>query len=350
MKAFITGISGQDGSFLAELLLAKGYEVHGLVRRHSVAETQTFRLQHVFSRLHLHYGDLSTSDGLARLLREIAPDEVYNLAAMSHVRVSFDQPIYTADVVATGTLRLLEALRDADLLSHVVFYQAGSSEMFGAAPAPQSENTPFDPQSPYACAKVAAHHLVGVYEKAYGLKAARGILGNHESERRSETFVTRKITRALGRARAGTQRTLALGKLGAQRDWGFAGDYVEAMWLMVQARRNGPIPPLVIGTGESRTVGVFLDLASELAGRPSLEVSTNVARLRRPSEVDHLQLDASLARRVLGWTPKMSFRGLVHRMVDFDITLAQRERNGSTASRETEWISGEGEILDSRFR
>ena len=239
MKALITGISGQDGSYLAELLLAKGYEVHGIIRRHSVASEQDSRIAHLHNnpQLQLHYGDLSDGGALARLLHELEPDEVYNLAAQSHVRVSFDQPIYSVDVDGLGVLRLLEAVRQLRRPPRV--YQASSSEMFGSAPAPQNEATPFHPRSPYACAKVYAYHQAVNYREAYGLFVANGILFNHESPRRGETFVTRKITRAAARIKLGLQDKLYLGNLDAKRDWGFAGDYVEAMWLMLQAEDPG---------------------------------------------------------------------------------------------------------------
>ena len=327
--ALITGITGQDGSFLTELLLSKGYEVHGVVRRASTFNTD--RLDGVYAdphereaRMYLHYGDLSDGTGLRRILESVKPDEIYNLAAQSHVRVSFDQSEYTADVVATGTLRLLEAVRDS--VKHttkcVRIYQAGSSEMFGASTPPQNESTPFHPRSPYAVSKVAAHWYGVNYREAYGLFISNGILFNHESPRRGETFVTRKITRALTRIALGLQQKLFLGNLDARRDWGYAGDYVEAMWMMLQRPEPGDY---VIATGESHSIRDFLDLA---AGYCAVDWRKRVepdARYLRPSEVDHLLGDASKARLELGWTPKMSFEELVKLMVDSDMELARQE-------------------------
>jgi GDPmannose 4,6-dehydratase len=336
--ALVTGITGQDGSYLAELLLAKGYEVHGVVRRASTFTTD--RLDHLYrdphlegTRLFLHYGDLADGTGLRRLLQRIRPREVYNLGAQSHVKVSFEQPEYTADVVATGTLRLLEALRDhADATGDLVrFYQAGSSEMFGAAPPPQSEATPFRPRSPYAVAKVAAHGFAVNYREAYGLFVVNGILFNHESPRRGETFVTRKITRALTRIHLGLQDRLYLGTLDARRDWGFAGDYVEAMWRMLQQDRPDDY---VLATGVSRSVGEFLDAAAArlgMDGRATVELDP---RYLRPTEVDHLLGDASKARRVLGWTPRVDFDALVAMMVEHDLELARQERTLRQAGHE----------------
>jgi len=317
-KAFITGITGQDGSYLAELLLAKGYEVHGLVRR-----TSTFnrwRIDHLHREdgtgpaLHLHYGDLADGSSLARLLARIQPDEVYNLAAQSHVRVSFDVPEYTTDIVATGTVRLLEAIREAGLRPR--FYQASSSEMFGQArETPQRETTPFHPRSPYACAKVHAYWITVNYREAYGLFACNGILFNHESPRRGENFVTRKITRAAARIAAGQQRKLQLGNLEARRDWGYAREYVEAMWLMLQQ----PQPDdFVIATGETHSVREFLEAAFTHAGldwRGHVEVDP---RHYRPAEVDALVGDPSKARRLLGWRARTRFADLARLMVDAD--------------------------------
>src|SRR5579863_4820550 len=269
-RALITGITGQDGSYLAEFLIARDYEVHGLIRRASLFNTD--RIDHLYHdphltgvNLHLHYGDLSDGTGLRRVLETVDPDEVYNLGAQSHVKVSFEIPEYTADVVALGTLRLLEALRDhiANGGKKLRFYQAGSSEMFGAAPASQNERTPFHPRSPYAVSKVAAHWYAVNYREAYGMFISNGILFNHESERRGETFVTRKITRALGRIKMGLQEKLFLGNLEARRDWGFAGDYVEAMWLMLQHDKP---EDFVVSTGESHSVREFVELAFEFAG------------------------------------------------------------------------------------
>ena len=328
-RALITGITGQDGSYLAELLLAKGYEVHGVIRRASTFNTE--RIEHLYADPHespslqLHYGDLTEARVFSQILERYQPQEVYNLGAQSHVRVSFDQPEYTADVVGTGTLRLLEAVREYSARAHarVKMYQAGSSEMYGAAPPPQNEATPFHPRSPYAVSKVAAHWFARNYREAYQLFISNGILFNHESPRRGETFVTRKITRAIGRIAEGFQQTLYLGNLDARRDWGFAGDYVEAMWLMLQ--QDEP-DDFVVATGESHSVREFLEAAFGYAGldwRDHVEIDP---RYFRPSEVDHLEGDASKARRTLGWSPRVSFTELVRMMVDEDRDLARRER------------------------
>lgn len=328
--ALIYGITGQDGSFLAEFLLAKGYDVHGVIRRASTFNTD--RIDSLYrdphenrAALRLHYGDMSDGTGLRRVIAKVQPDEIYNLAAQSHVRVSFDQAEYTADVVATGTLRALEALRDYSQTAGkaVRFYQAGSSEMFGAAPPPQNEATPFYPRSPYAVSKVAAHWYAVNYREAYGLFIGNGILFNHESERRGETFVTRKITRALCRIKLGMQEKLYLGNLDAKRDWGYAGDYVEAMWLMLQAPRPADY---VVATGESHSVREFLDLAGEYCGLDWTRCVETDPRYFRPAEVDHLQGDSSKARNELGWRPKMDFQELVRLMVEHDLDLAQQER------------------------
>ena len=328
--ALIFGITGQDGSFLAELLLAKGYDVHGVIRRASTFNTD--RIDAVYRDPHegratmrLHYGDMSDGTGLRRVIAQVQPDEIYNLAAQSHVRVSFDQAEYTADVVATGTLRALEAVRDHMKAGGkpVRFYQAGSSEMFGAAPPPQNEATAFYPRSPYAVSKVAAHWFTVNYREAYGLFATNGILFNHESERRGETFVTRKITRALGRIKLGMQDKLYLGNLEAKRDWGYAGDYVEAMWMMLQAPQPGDY---VVATGESHSVREFLDVAGVYAGLDWTKHVETDPRYFRPSEVDHLCGDSSKARRELGWRPKIDFRELVRLMIEHDLDLAQQER------------------------
>jgi GDPmannose 4,6-dehydratase len=327
--ALITGITGQDGSMLAELLLSKGYEVHGVVRRASTFNTG--RLDAIYADPHereaamyLHYGDLSDGTGLRRIIESIKPDEIYNLAAQSHVRVSFDQSEYTADVVATGTLRLLEAVRDS--VKHtkkvVRLYQAGSSEMFGTAPAPQNESTPFYPRSPYAVSKVAAHWYCVNYREAYGLYISNGILFNHESPRRGETFVTRKITRALTRIALGLQDKLFLGNLEARRDWGYAGDYVEAMWMMLQRPEPGDY---VIATGESHSIREFLDIAARYCGINWRERVGPDPRYFRPTEVHHLLGDARKARAELGWTHKMPFETLVKLMVDSDMELARQE-------------------------
>jgi GDPmannose 4,6-dehydratase len=333
-KALICGITGQDGSFLAEFLLSKGYEVHGIIRRASTLNTD--RLDHIYAdpheqgaRMFLHYGDVTDSAGLRRILETAQPDEVYNLAAQSHVRVSFDQAEYTADVVATGTLRLLEAVRNYHREGRPVrYYQAGSSEMFGAAPPPQNEATPFYPRSPYAASKVAAHWYAVNYREAYGLFICNGILFNHESPRRGETFVTRKITRALTRIKLGLQRTLFLGNLDARRDWGYAGDYVEAMWRMLQQPRPDDY---VVATGEAHSVREFLDLAAAHCGIDWTRHVETDPRYFRPTEVDYLLGDASKARRELNWTPRVSFDALVKMMVDHDLDLAGQERTLTAA-------------------
>ncbi|MHB8632525.1 MAG: GDP-mannose 4,6-dehydratase [Thermoplasmatota archaeon] len=328
--ALITGITGQDGSYLAELLLAKGYVVHGMVRRGSLFTTG--RLDHLFedphrkaARLRLHFGDLCDSSSIRKILEETQPREIYNLAAQSHVKVSFEIPEYTADTVALGTLRLLEALRDYAKTHNrdVRFYQAGSSEMFGQAPAPQSIHTPFEPRSPYAAAKVAAHWFARNYREAYGLYICNGILFNHESPRRGETFVTRKITRAIGRIKCGLQDRLYLGNLQARRDWGFAGDYVEATWRMLQQPAPGDY---VVATGISHSVREFLDAAFSYANLDwHRYVSVDESYLR-PTEVDNLVGDAAETQRILGWRPTVTFDGLVRMMVDADHELARREQ------------------------
>jgi GDPmannose 4,6-dehydratase len=328
-RALITGITGQDGSYLAELLLAKGYEVHGVIRRASTFNTD--RIDHLYSdphespALYLHYGDLSEGRVIRQILEKHQPLEIYNLGAQSHVRVSFDQPEYTADVVGLGTLRLLEAVRDYNGRSgtQAKVYQAGSSEMYGAAAPPQHEGTSFHPRSPYAVSKVAAHWFARNYREAYGMFVTNGILFNHESPRRGETFVTRKITRAIGRIREGLQEKLYLGNLEAVRDWGFAGDYVDAMWLMLQQQEPDDF---VIATGESHSVREFLELAfghASLDWRKHVEIDP---RYFRPSEVDCLRGDASKAQTKLGWTPKVAFTELVQMMVEHDFEVARRER------------------------
>ncbi len=326
-KALITGITGQDGSYLAELLLDKGYEVHGLVRRSSTFGTE--RIEHLYqdphkkgARLFLHYGDLTDGAGLRQVLTACKPDEVYNLAAQSHVRVSFDQPVYSAQVDAVGTLRLLEAMRDLDL--KMKFYQASSSEMFGKVlETPQTETTPFYPRSPYGCAKVFSYWQTVNHREAYGMFACNGILFNHESPRRGETFVTRKITRAATRIKEGLQDKLFLGNLDSKRDWGFAGDYVEAMWLMLQ--QDEP-DDYVVATGETHSVREFLD---EVFGRLDMDWNKYVEidpRYFRPTEVDLLLGDASKAREKLGWQPKVDLKELAGMMVEHDWTLAREER------------------------
>jgi GDPmannose 4,6-dehydratase len=327
--ALITGITGQDGSYLSEFLLARDYQVHGIVRRASTFTTQ--RLEQIYvdphnfgARFHLHYGDVTDGTGLRRILEKVCPNEIYNLAAQSHVRVSFDQPEYTADAVATGALRLLEAVRDYTAISgkQARIYQAGSSEMFGAASPPQSEATAFYPRSPYAVSKVAAHWYGVNYREAYGLHLSNGILFNHESPRRGETFVTRKITRALGRIALGLQQKLFLGNLDARRDWGYAADYVEAMWIMLQ--QDHP-DDYVIATGESHSVREFLDVAAAHCGLAWERYVEIDERYFRPTEVDYLMGDATKARQRLGWAPKASFTELVHLMVDHDLELARQE-------------------------
>ncbi|MCX7403103.1 MAG: GDP-mannose 4,6-dehydratase [Planctomycetia bacterium] len=335
-RALITGVTGQDGSYLAELLLKKGYEVHGMVRRSSTFSTQ--RIEHLYRDIHdredrdgggqliLHYGDMADGNGLARLIREIRPREVYNLAAQSHVRVSFDQPTYTADVTALGTLRLLEAIRDCQDAqgNQIRFYQASSSEMYGkAAEMPQSETTPFYPRSPYGVAKLYAHWITINYRESYGLHGSCGILFNHESPRRGETFVTRKITRAAARIKLGLQKRLYLGNLDAQRDWGFAGDYVEAMWLMLQQDQPDDY---VIATDETHSVREFCE---KTFSRLDLDYSDFVEidpRYFRPTEVDLLLGTAQKARRAFGWKPRVSFDELVQLMVDSDLGLAHKEQ------------------------
>jgi GDPmannose 4,6-dehydratase len=325
--AFITGITGQDGSYLAELLLDKGYTVHGLIRRSS--SFNTVRIEHLYrdrhdseSRFKLHYGDLADGVAIARLLAQIKPDEVYNLGAQSHVRVSFDSPEYTGDVTGLGTTRLLEAIRDSGTKPR--FYQASSSELYGkVVEVPQTETTPFYPRSPYAAAKAYAFYMTVNYRESYDMFAVNGILFNHESPRRGETFVTRKITRAIGRIKHGLQDKLYLGNLDAQRDWGYAGDYVDAMWRMLQADKP---EDFVIATGQTHSVRQFLELAAEIA---ELDISKHVefdASYLRPTEVDQLQGDASKAKETLGWSAKTSFEELVRMMVEHDIELAAREK------------------------
>lgn len=329
-RALITGITGQDGSYLAEFLLARGYEVHGLTRRASTFNTD--RIDHIYQdpheqdvRLFLHYGDLCDGTVLRRIIERVCPDEIYNLGAQSHVKVSFEEPEYTADADAVGTLRLLESLRDyAERTSvGVRFYQAGSSEMFGASPPPQSEGTPFYPRSPYGVSKLAAHWYAINYREAYGLFICNGILFNHESPRRGETFVTRKVTRAVGRIKEGLQDKVFLGNLEAVRDWGFAGDYVEAMWLMLQQELPDDF---VIATGQAHSVRELVEAAFGYAGldwRNHVEIDP---RYNRPTEVDNLCGDARKARDILGWQPQVTFHELIRMMVDADLELAAQER------------------------
>jgi len=324
-KALITGITGQDGSYLAELLLAKGYEVYGIIRRSS--SFNTGRIDHLYQdphdnpRLKLIYGDLLDSSVLSKILRTIKPDEVYNLAAQSHVRVSFDIPEYTADSVALGTLRLLEAIRHENLKTK--FYQASSSEMFGKVlSVPQNEDTPFNPRSPYACAKVFAHHIAKTYRDAYGMFICSGILFNHESPRRGETFVTKKITKAVARIKLGKQQHLYLGNLEAKRDWGYAPEYVEAMWRMLQ--HNEP-DDYVIATGETHSVQEFVEEAFSSVGLNWKDHVKIDPKYFRPAEVDLLLGDYSKAKKKLGWEPKMTFKQLVKIMVEADLA---EEKNG----------------------
>jgi len=322
--ALITGITGQDGSYLAELLLEKGYDVHGIIRRASTFNTE--RIEHIFkdphdkgSRFHLHYGDLADSDTIRRLLYKAQPDEVYNLGAQSHVRVSFDIPEYTANIVGLGALRMLEAIKDYQEHSakKVKFYQASSSEMFGSAAAPQNEETRFHPRSPYGVAKVFAFDTVVNYRESYGIFAANGILFNHESERRGETFVTRKITRGVARIAAGLDKKIYLGNLDARRDWGYAPEYVEAMYLMLQQDKPDDY---VIGTGVSHTVHEFVELAFKAAAIDNWKEHIEIdPRYYRPAEVDDLRADPQKAKKLLGWEPKTSFPELVAKMVEYDL-------------------------------
>jgi GDPmannose 4,6-dehydratase len=327
-KALITGITGQDGSYLAEQLLDKGYEVHGVVRRSSSFNTD--RIDHLYRdphergvKLFLHFGDLQESSRLVKLIYELAPDEIYHLGAQSHVRVSFDTPEYTSDITALGTVRLLEAIRETGVETR--FYQASSSEMYGAAPAPQSEVTPFHPRSPYAVAKVMAYWITVNYREAYGMFTCNGTLFNHESPRRGETFVTRKITRALARIQAGLQEKLYLGNLDAKRDWGYAPDYTQAMWRMMQADEPDDY---VIATGEMHSVREFLDEAAGYLGMDWHEFVEFDERYVRPAEVDELCGDASKARQRLGWEPTVTFKELVQIMVDADVATLQDQLAG----------------------
>ena len=325
-KTLITGITGQDGSYLAEFLLNKGYEVHGLIRRSSTFNTG--RIDHLYkdmhdpeARMYLHYGDLSVSAHLTNLLSDIKPDEIYHLGAQSHVRVSFDTPEYTGDITGLGTIRLLEAIRKTGIRAR--FYQASSSEMFGAAPPPQSELTPFQPQSPYAAAKVYSYYVVKNYREAYNIFACNGILFNHESPRRGETFVTRKITRAAARIKLGLQKKLYLGNLDAKRDWGFAGDYVEVMWMMLQQDKPDDF---AIATGETHSVREFVERVFEkldLDYRRYVEIDE---RYFRPTEVDVLLGDSTKAQETLGWKPKTNFDELINMMVKTDLELAEKEK------------------------
>ncbi len=341
-RALMTGITGQDGSYLAELLLGKGYEVWGMVRRSSTFNTS--RIDHIYQdphesdvRLHLVYGDLNDASSLNKLLKIVRPDEIYNLGAQSHVKVSFDVPEYTAEVTGVGAVRLLEAMRELGLESR--FYQASSSELFGKAlEVPQTETTPFYPRSPYAAAKAYAFYITRNYREAYGIFAVNGILFNHESPRRGETFVTRKITRAVARIKHGLQERLFLGNLDAKRDWGFAGDFVEAMWLMLQAERADDY---VIATGETHSVREFCQLAFACAGMPITWRGADAAeqgigadgrvlvevdrRYLRPTEVEHLLGDPTKSRQALGWQPRVGFEALVAMMTEADLAEVARE-------------------------
>ncbi|MBU63730.1 MAG: GDP-mannose 4,6-dehydratase [Opitutae bacterium] len=327
-KALITGITGQDGSYLAEFLLEKGYEVHGIVRRASTFNTS--RLDHLYkdplvddTRLYLHYGDLADAVQLVKLLYQLQPDEIYNLGAQSHVRVSFDVPEYTGDVTGLGAVRILEAVREAGLVEKVRYYQASSSEMFGKVQeVPQKETTSLWPRSPYGCAKVFAHWLTINYRESYGLHASSGILFNHESPRRGETFVTRKITRAATRIKLGLQNKLILGNLDAKRDWGYAKEYVEAMWLMLQQEKPDDY---IIATNETHTVQEFLDETFAYLALDSKEHVGFDEKYERPAEVDLLIGDASKAKEKFGWEPKVTFKELVRIMVDADMKLAENE-------------------------
>ncbi|HEY0077470.1 MAG TPA: GDP-mannose 4,6-dehydratase [Pyrinomonadaceae bacterium] len=340
-RALITGITGQDGSFLTELLLEKGYEVFGIVRRSSSFNTD--RIEHLYqdphepdTRLRMFYGDLNDSSSLNTVLRKTQPDEIYNLGAQSHVRVSYDVPEYTAEVTGLGTVRLLEAIREVGISPK--FYQASSSELYGkVVETPQRETTPFHPRSPYACAKAYAYYITVNYRESYGMFACNGILFNHESERRGETFVSRKITRAATRIKLGLQHKLYLGNLDARRDWGYARDYVEAMWLMMQAEEPDDY---VVATGETHSVREFLDEAFGYLDLDWHEYVEIDPRYYRPAEVDLLLGDATKARTVLGWEPKVDFKSLVKLMVDHDLMLARREQ--LTAQHEGKAVSTVG--------
>src|SRR5258707_2692613 len=342
-RALITGITGQDGSFLTEFLLEKGYEVYGIVRRSSSFNTE--RIDHLYqdphvpeTRLRMFYGDLNDSSSLNTILRRVQPDEIYNLGAQSHVRVSFDVPEYTGEVTGLGTVRLLEAIREAGILPK--FYQASSSELYGKVlETPQTEKTPFYPRSPYGCAKAYSYYITVNYRESYNMFACNGILFNHESERRGETFVSRKITRAATRIKLGLQEKLYLGNLDARRDWGYARDYIEAMWLMLQAEEPDDY---VVATGETHSIREFLDLSFGMLDLDWKEFVEIDPRYSRPTEVDLLLGDATKAREKLGWEPRIAFPELVKIMVDHDLELAQQEQaaldfNGSTANKKVRW-------------
>jgi GDPmannose 4,6-dehydratase len=349
-KALITGITGQDGSYLAELLLAKGYEVHGIIRRSSTFNTN--RVDHIYRdphngdqvKLRLHYGDLTSAGSIENVIAEVQPDEIYNLAAQSHVRVSFDMPEYTGDVDGLGVTRILEAIRRTGVQTR--FYQASTSELFGSASPPQSESTPFEPQSPYAAAKAYAFYMVRNYREGYNMFACNGILFNHESPRRGETFVTRKITRALAAILAGKQRYLYLGNLDAKRDWGYAPEYVAVMWKLMQ--QDEPTD-LVIGTGEAHTVREFLEEAFGYVGLDYQEYVRIDPRYFRPTEVDYLLADPAKAKRVLGWEPRVRFHELVRIMVDADLELEGLEAPGEgkrvVAEKFGDWHAWEHQVV-----
>jgi len=325
-KALITGITGQDGSYLAEFLLKKGYEVHGLIRRSSTFNTS--RIDDIYKDPHkkdvkifLHYGDITDGSNLNQLMKTIKPDEVYNLGAQSHVRVSFDMPEYSTDVNALGTLRILDAIRESGIKTK--FYQASSSEMFGNSISPQNEKTPFYPRSPYAASKVYAYWITVNYREAYGLFACNGILFNHESPRRGETFVTRKITRAATRIKLGLQQKLFLGNLDAKRDWGYAPEFIEAMWMMIQHDRPDDY---VVATGQTHTVKEFVEEVFNYLGLDWKNYVEIDKKYFRPTEVDELKGDATKIKEALGWNPKLSFKELVKIMVDSDMKLAEKEK------------------------
>lgn len=349
-KALITGITGQDGSYLAELLLSKGYEVHGIIRRSSTFNTR--RLDHIYRdphngndvQLFLHYGDLASPHSLEKVIQKVTPDEVYNLAAQSHVRVSFDMPEYTGDVTGLGVTRILESIRRTE--NEARFYQASTSELFGSASPPQSEKTPFQPQSPYAVAKLYAYWMTYNYAQGYDMFACNGILFNHESPRRGETFVTRKITRAVAAIVAGKQERLYLGNLDAKRDWGYAPEYVEAMWAMLQQDKPHDI---VIGTGEAHTVREFVDAAFSYVGLDYEDYVRIDPRYFRPTEVDYLQSDATQAKEILGWEPKVRYEDLVRIMVDADLERLGEEAPGEGKKIVTErfgnWHAWEDQVV-----
>jgi len=324
-KAFVTGVTGQDGSYLVDLLILKGYEVHGLIRQST--QFTPDRWGHLKNamlsrKLEVHHGDLMDASGMRSMLENIQPDEVYNLAAQSHVGISFEQPVNTSEVTALGALNLLDAIKRSKL--NCKFYQASSSEMFGKVKSsPQNEQTAFHPRSPYGCAKVYAHYITQNYRESYDMFACSGILFNHESERRGENFVTRKITRAVGRIKAGLQDQLRMGNTSALRDWGYAPEYVEAMWLMLQQEKPDDY---VIGTGSRGSVQEFIDEAFQIAGLDKDRYITIDQKFMRPSEVDTLTGDATKAKEVLGWTPKVDFKSLVKKMVVHDIALAEKEK------------------------